>query len=556
MKIIYLFISLILAMYSYAGTLNETLGITTYWHYGGGTPHLNLDAVKEFQLQRAFVDNTVVALDSIGRFKTEPTPHGNYKYDTDLRNRKALGHYNYWSTQGLMDWQEAGTYIDSKTGAVKNRSMRKTCIPLNADPKNPETWRDHAELCKRIAGYYYGKGILDAIGFQNEYDFKWNVWRTMRQKEYAVLFKECYKAVRSVNPTIDIYTGGSIYPSPDSVLVLLNAIKSEFAKTGEPMPTDFFIDVHIYMRNTSNDQTGGTMGITPEAAKVYELGLRFDKIVKDWNLKGFVFGEGGWSPYSGKQSAPIMQGYDSFHSQAFATLRATFIMATIPTFKGYYFWHCNEKYDASPYNFGFNYKNWTATQARIITQEYRNLYGDLDIRNFRKKDQLYAVDLYASTDSFITLVWTDQNKFGEYDAKPRIGTIELPNNSPIITLTSPVTHPFGLNEYFGETPFLPAHIETYGNYSDFKKKWKGYDGDPRENKMSHLIWQRYASSVWDDIRIDNVLPFRDSKSEDDEKHVHPLQLDVIDRIVELYSNPNELVLTPFMGSFQIVIRLR
>jgi DNA modification methylase len=110
-----------------------------------------------------------------------------------------------------------------------------------------------------------------------------------------------------------------------------------------------------------------------------------------------------------------------------------------------------------------------------------------------------------------------------------------------------VTHPFGLNEYFGETPFLPAHIETYGNYADFKKKWIGYDGDPRENKMSHLIWQRYASSVWDDIRIDNVLPFKESRDEDDEKHVHPLQLDVIDRLVELYSNPNELVFTPFMG---------
>ena len=111
----------------------------------------------------------------------------------------------------------------------------------------------------------------------------------------------------------------------------------------------------------------------------------------------------------------------------------------------------------------------------------------------------------------------------------------------------PVTHPFGLHEYFGDVPFLPAHIETYGNYADFKKKWKNFKGDPRENKMSHLIWQRYASSVWDDIRIDNVLPFKDSREEDDEKHVHPLQLDVIDRLVELYSNPNELILTPFMG---------
>lgn len=111
----------------------------------------------------------------------------------------------------------------------------------------------------------------------------------------------------------------------------------------------------------------------------------------------------------------------------------------------------------------------------------------------------------------------------------------------------PVTHPFGLTEYFGETPFLQAHIDTYGSYVDFKKKWINFTGDPRENKMSHLIWQRYASSVWDDIRIDNVLPFKDGRDEDDEKHVHPLQLDVIDRLVELYSNPNELVLTPFMG---------
>ena len=71
--------------------------------------------------------------------------------------------------------------------------------------------------------------------------------------------------------------------------------------------------------------------------------------------------------------------------------------------------------------------------------------------------------------------------------------------------------------------------------------------DGKITKLNHYIWQRYASSVWDDIRIDNVLPFRDSKEEDDEKHVHPLQLDVIDRIVELYSNPNEVVLTPFMG---------
>ncbi len=112
---------------------------------------------------------------------------------------------------------------------------------------------------------------------------------------------------------------------------------------------------------------------------------------------------------------------------------------------------------------------------------------------------------------------------------------------------TPVTHTYGLNYYAGETPFLPAHIETYGDYENFKRKWKDFKGDPKENKLSHLTWQRYASSVWDDIRIDEVLQYKESKDEDDEKHVHPLQLDVIDRVVELYSNPGEVVLTPFMG---------
>lgn len=110
----------------------------------------------------------------------------------------------------------------------------------------------------------------------------------------------------------------------------------------------------------------------------------------------------------------------------------------------------------------------------------------------------------------------------------------------------PVTHPVGLSHYAGETPVLPAMEEKYGSFEALKEKYKDHP-DPKTNKLSHIIWQRYASSVWDDIRIDNVLPYKESRDEDDEKHVHPLQLDVIDRVVELYSNPGEVVFTPFMG---------
>lgn len=118
----------------------------------------------------------------------------------------------------------------------------------------------------------------------------------------------------------------------------------------------------------------------------------------------------------------------------------------------------------------------------------------------------------------------------------------------------PVTHPFGINSYAGETPILPNILNAWNNANESnlnaEQLWEHLNAineDGKITKLNHYIWQRYASSVWDDIRIDNVLPFRDSKEEDDEKHVHPLQLDVIDRIVELYSNPGEIVLTPFMG---------
>jgi len=100
----------------------------------------------------------------------------------------------------------------------------------------------------------------------------------------------------------------------------------------------------------------------------------------------------------------------------------------------------------------------------------------------------------------------------------------------------PVTHPTGLLRYIGSRE-MPAEL----------KPFRDWDGPQTENRYSHWIWRQYASAFWDDIRIDRVLPFRDSREPDDEKHVHPLQLDVIERIVELRSNPGETVLTPFMG---------
>jgi DNA modification methylase len=68
-----------------------------------------------------------------------------------------------------------------------------------------------------------------------------------------------------------------------------------------------------------------------------------------------------------------------------------------------------------------------------------------------------------------------------------------------------------------------------------------------QNRFSHWVWRQYASAFWDDVRIDRVLPFQAAKDTNDERHIHPLQLDVIDRALVLWSNPDEVVLTPFMG---------
>lgn len=101
----------------------------------------------------------------------------------------------------------------------------------------------------------------------------------------------------------------------------------------------------------------------------------------------------------------------------------------------------------------------------------------------------------------------------------------------------PVNNPVGFLEYAGDDSKMPNEVRAL----------HGFSGDQKANRFSHWIWRRYASSIWDDIRMGRVLPYEESKEEDDEKHVHPLQLDVIDRVIQMRSNKGETVLTPFMG---------
>ncbi len=98
-----------------------------------------------------------------------------------------------------------------------------------------------------------------------------------------------------------------------------------------------------------------------------------------------------------------------------------------------------------------------------------------------------------------------------------------------------IGHPNGLSEYHGSRD-VPKELDRFLGY---KKQ--------STNKRSHWIWQQYASPVWFDIRQTHVLPYRQARASDDEKHICPLQLDTIERCVELWSTKGDVVLTPFMG---------
>ena len=100
----------------------------------------------------------------------------------------------------------------------------------------------------------------------------------------------------------------------------------------------------------------------------------------------------------------------------------------------------------------------------------------------------------------------------------------------------PVAHPTGLTDYAGERK-MPAEF----------LKFRNWQGSQLENRYSQWVWRQYASAFWDDVRLDRVLPHKQAREDEDERHCHPLQLDVIDRALVMWSNPGETMFTPFMG---------
>ncbi len=101
------------------------------------------------------------------------------------------------------------------------------------------------------------------------------------------------------------------------------------------------------------------------------------------------------------------------------------------------------------------------------------------------------------------------------------------------------------------TSYVPMHEhDKFPRTPEGFNEFWGYDSDSSydiKEQYSHQVWQRYASPVWMDIDVTNVLQYTTARDHHDEKHICPLQLDVIERLILLYSNEGETVFSPFGG---------
>ena len=118
-------------------------------------------------------------------------------------------------------------------------------------------------------------------------------------------------------------------------------------------------------------------------------------------------------------------------------------------------------------------------------------------------------------------------------------TMRKPGDNP-----EPIAHPDGLTKYYGDDePDAPKKEPTLKN----SREHRNISMAKEDPVYSHHVWRRYASPVWMDIDQTDTLQRESVREEKDEKHICPLQLGVIRRAIHLWTNPGDIVLSPFGG---------
>lgn len=152
----------------------------------------------------------------------------------------------------------------------------------------------------------------------------------------------------------------------------------------------------------------------------------------------------------------------------------------------------------------------------VIEMEKTNSHGLLH-KNFVQRGQVSRVGL---PDYLMVFVKPDPDQMGK-----------------------DVKHLRTIGDYIGQNP--PQPHEWLNSLRQRTPDY--YTGGVDQYNYSIAVWQRYASPVWFDIDQTRVLNYRIAKGNADEKHICPLQLDVIERAIDLWTNPGEVVLSKFAG---------
>lgn len=118
----------------------------------------------------------------------------------------------------------------------------------------------------------------------------------------------------------------------------------------------------------------------------------------------------------------------------------------------------------------------------------------------------------------------------------------------VVTFRKPGENPEPIEGMFDQFVGTDLDISPEAYQRDVERlAAEGKGAWPFEMWVSVRVWQRYASPVWMDIDQTRTLQYRSAREHADEQHISPLQLDVIERCIDLWSNPGDVVLTPFLG---------
>lgn len=387
---------------------------------------------------RMFVDNWIVVPETASNnqtftLRTEPTEQ-NFYFDSFFKLQKANGLKNIWSASGCFDWYKPD---------LGEFSQRKSaCYNPKLPPTNPLAWADLAHLCKLIAARYKDNGLLDYLQILNEWDFRWNVPHVVTPQEYAVCFKVCYEAIRSVSATQKIMAGCTLTADIQTARAFVTALKALYQAEGKQMPTDWTYTVNNYIRKGDTNQGSG-IGATPEEVDRY--GVFFKPLNDLCETEDITWGitESGYnsSPSTSatamKNKAPLLEGMTLEESVAALTIRTALICASLSKCVCVCFYHCKDGYEAEPFTYhGFNYDkdfggkpDWSAKPVRTISEAFLEKYGEFTVSEYQEFNDIHSV-VISDGDIF---AWTDKKNVGTNTPMPQKIDWQLPSQLEPVT---------------------------------------------------------------------------------------------------------------------------